>query len=482
MKNNQEMSENYSKLASIAKKNLDDFGLNELRINGYFRESRTYSYVFQYPPTVALNPFTVDDLLPRSIPDSKSRNINLYIHIPYCSGTCSYCYFCRYDIKKSPIHLYEYMDLVQKELHIIRENYIPQSSLISTIAFGGGTPTMMDEYNISSIFSTIKSLFDIRNNIEITFESSPETILDNNEKKFQCMLNNGVNRISIGIQSFDNDRLYELGRRHDAITAINSIKFLKAIGITNINIDLIYGLPKQSLIEWENTLYQAVDTNVESISLYRMRHKSNNLFATSVDTFDDYNILIMYMMAVILFSTNHYIQVSPHIFVKDPKFIQQHVSEKQGINNSELVGIGVSAYSVINSYYYWNIFSINSYKEQILKSRLPIALGTFLSKEELKRKFMVLGLQEYTGVNREKYNEIFSSFPEIDFSEEINKLMKLQLISLDENIKFTNRGYLYADEICTDFYSNEVKEKIINSGIHRYGMNYVGKDYYKYSS
>jgi oxygen-independent coproporphyrinogen-3 oxidase len=123
---------------------------------------------------------------------------------------------------------------------------------------------------------------------------------------------------------------------------------------------------------------------------------------------------------------------------------------------------------------------MQDYREQIQNGKFPSSIGILLSDEEEKRKVMVLGLQEYKGVNREKYKEKFNEYPEVLFGEILKKLLDLKMIANENNhYCLTLRGYLFSDEICTDFYSKTVKDAIIATGVHRYGMNYIGKDYKK---
>jgi oxygen-independent coproporphyrinogen-3 oxidase len=465
---------------------LDAMNLEELHGNGYSRDTQSYAYVFQYPPTVALKEIGYEQLLDtiahEKINDNKTNALGLYLHIPYCTGTCSYCYFTRYSGNASPIGVNEYLKLLIDDIEISKSSLYLENSVVTSIAFGGGTPTYMDGKDTTKLMSYIYSNFKCKNELEVSFEASPETITQDRNYLLSVLMGLGVNRLSIGIQSFNDSQLKLLNRRHDSKMAENAVVEARKAGFSNINLDLMYGLPGQSLLNWEQTLFKTTEVNPQSISLYRLRIHPEGKLANikKQDFLDEYLFSLMYMMAVVHFTNNGYLQISSHVFVQSVDHIQKHVTEKQGINNCSLLGIGVSSYSYIRKCFFWKKFSMQDYREQIQNGKFPSSIGILLSDEEEKRKVMVLGLQEYKGVNREKYKEKFNEYPEVLFGEILKKLLDLKMIANENNhYCLTLRGYLFSDEICTDFYSKTVKDAIIATGVHRYGMNYIGKDYKK---
>ncbi len=461
-------------------KMLNSFDLETLESNGFYRDAKTYSYVFQYPPSTSLSVLSEDQIV-SSVPENAlKRKLGLYVHIPYCTGSCTYCYFAQFSKSVAPIEISEYLSLVKDEIDLTIQQFLLKESEVTSVAFGGGTPTCMSIKDTKSIMSWIYSKFKHQPDVEVSFEASPETITgENSGYLFELLLLN-VNRISIGIQSFEDKLLKSLKRRHNSEIAINAMTGARQAGFSNINIDLMYGLPAQTLLDWEATLCKTTDLAPESISLYRLRiHPDSQLANIKKNEYpDEEMILVMYMMGVFHFTNFGYIQASSHLFVLNEKFIQKHVTEKQGINDHELLGVGLSAYSYMNKYFYWNHFSMADYKKSIESEKKPVAIGIKLSEEEQQRKTMVLGMHEYGGVSRHHFKNRFGIFPEDLYKNELDRLIALDLMDISEDkISLMPKGLLFADEICTEFYSSEVKKKIAQKGAHRYGINYVGKDY-----
>lgn len=459
---------------------LDKLPMDTLRENGFYKNTFEYSYVFQYPPPTTLDSIEAEKIWSRTPPAiqmTKCRKIGLYIHIPYCTGTCTYCYFSRHSQYEAPVSESEYIELLKRELGLILANPHMEHNLITTIAFGGGTPTCFSNKQISDIFSFVRSSLNVENNIEISFESSPETISGKHKSKLETLLSLGVNRLSIGIQSFQDDLLSSLHRRHNAHMGKTAILEARESGFENINIDIIYGLPKQTLIHWENTLNIVTRLRPESISVYRLRvHPKGYLAQFNNKEFpDDMVNMLMYIMAVECFREAGYLQVASHNFVLAEAFIQKHVIEKQGIEEFELLGLGVSAYSYMNHNYYWNNCSILAYRDLVQAEQLPVWIGQELSIEEQMRKAMILGMHEYQGLNIPAFEKRFKRSPYELFGDTIKVLVDLELLSINgDSINPTYTGLIFADEICPYFYSKEVQKLIRSKGSHRYGISYIG--------
>lgn len=437
--------------------------------------------MFQYPPTAALVSLDEKNIWKVSEYDkseSSQRKIGLYIHIPYCTGTCSFCYFARYPRHQSPMSINEYLFLLKKELSLYLSHSNMKHNLITSISLGGGTPTCLDKVHLMEIFSFIRNYLNIPKGIEISVESSPETISGNHRHKLELLQKLQVNRLSIGIQTFENDLLKQCNRRHNAAIAEEAVSNAYQAGFNNINIDVIYGLPKQTYHHWEHTLNIISSLSPESVSLYRLRvHPRGSLCKIKKNEFpQEIQNLLMYIMAVEHLQNAGYLHVSSHNFVRAEKYIQKHVVEKQGLDEFELLGIGLSAYSYLNYYHYWNYCSFNEYRNLLQSNHLPVWIGTRLSIEERQRKAMVLGMHEYKGVNISRFRKRFQQSPNDLFGPILKKLIKLQLLSNNnDNIFPTYTGMIFADELCTQFYSKNVQKKIRFQNVHPYGVNYIGR-------
>ena len=183
---------------------------------------------------------------------------------------------------------------IKKEL-ISRKNYLKSSS-VKTIYFGGGTPSILTKYDTNTILKTIYDNYKVSEKLEITLEANPD---DLNRKKIADFFNIGINRLSIGVQSFKDDDLIFLNRNHSREDAIRSIKIAQEIGYKNINVDLMYGLPKQSLKDWEDNLNLLFDLNIQHLSAYMLTlEKKTKLFEyvkkNKVKMIDDLTIINQY--------------------------------------------------------------------------------------------------------------------------------------------------------------------------------------------
>ena len=186
-----------------------------------------------------------------------------YIHIPFCDHKCIYCDF--YSIITSD-NIQSFLKSLKKEINYYAEKYSANRELIS-IYFGGGTPSLMESEYISQIIETVKSKFIVQENAEITLETNPGTVTLEKLKSFRSF---GINRISIGIQSFDNDDLKFLTRIHNSETAINTVKDAANAGFENISLDLIFNLPGQTEKKWVKNVEQAVRLPIKHISTYSL--------------------------------------------------------------------------------------------------------------------------------------------------------------------------------------------------------------------
>ena len=188
--------------------------------------------------------------------------ISLYIHIPFCTTKCRYCDFISYPAGKS--HKFsEYIFALGREMELLSRQYGQID--VDTVYLGGGTPSLLPETHIKDILARINSFFLLAKSAEITIEANPETL---DKEKLATYRSLGINRLSIGAQTAANDLLADMGRGHSWTDVINVTVWAREAGFTNIGLDLIYGLPGQSLTQWRKTLVQAADIRPQHLSVY----------------------------------------------------------------------------------------------------------------------------------------------------------------------------------------------------------------------
>lgn len=421
-------------------------GISELRKN-----EKDYAFTFIYPPSKVLYPITKEDIGIKVI-----KEANLYIHIPYCTGRCTYCYFGCYSLENAPLLKKQYVEKICKEMELINKNY--GKIRIVSIHFGGGTPTTLTEEEINKVFKTIRACFELEAETEITFESSPETLV---ESKLKCMIDNGVNRLNIGIQTLDDTLLKSINRRHDSKMALDSVKLAKELGISNINVDVMYGLKDQNLDDWIYTLNTLLNMGIQSISTYRLRIHPNGKLKDDLKFFDEDKAIKMYVEMLDVMKKYGFYQCSSHKFAIKEEMVQKQIVNKRGIDKSTLIPIGMAAYGAIGNVVYWNERTMEKYVEKINEGTLPVAIGYVLDKAEEMAKVCVLGIHNVNGINLVKFKEKFGNDIMSVYGELIEKLEKYGLIEISAtNLKPSALGMVFADEIATEFYSENVKSQL----------------------
>ncbi len=345
---------------------------------------------------------------------------NAYIHIPFCTKKCNYCSFVSFD-KLTLKNVY--LDVLVSE---INANY--KKEMLKTIYIGGGTPSTLSISDFEQIFNCLN--FD--KNTEITVEINPNGI----EKNYLARLKKlGVNRLSIGVQVFDDVILKEIGRTHTQKQAIKTIKLVQSVGFENISIDLIYGLPNQSIQDYEQTLNTALSLEIQHISLYGLKiEKGCNFYNNRPDFLpDDDNQADMYVLSQKILAANGYNQYEISNFAKK-NFESKH--NLNYWNNSHYYGFGVAAHGYVDNFRYSNEANIDKYLINFKDTKTKIEL----SQSEQLEEEIFLGFRKTEGIDTEKMNKKFN----IDFEKKYKKVLEKYLEY--KHIKKTQNGYALTSE------------------------------------
>jgi oxygen-independent coproporphyrinogen-3 oxidase len=366
----------------------------------------------------------------------------------------------------------KYIKHLKCELEILSDIPFLNNVRLANLHIGGGTPTFLDNKHIVDLMSFIRYHFEIANDAEITWESSPETIIREHAAKLETLLENGVNRLNIGIQAFEDHLLRICNRRHSAADAEQSIKNARKAGFTNINIDLIYGLPNQTIEDWQHTLDKVAELLPESVTIYHLRCHPDSKFADfSIEKFPPENTcLLMQIYGYEKLKNIGYTQIQPCQFVLSSKYNNRYVIDKWG-KGTEFLGVGVSAYGYINDYIYVNHRRLKFYNDTVASKKLPVCLGKRLSLEQKMAKAVILGLKVLpSGVNPKDFKEKFGITINEVFGKVLTRLEKLGLVEITPaSIRLTPIGVLFADEVCTVFYTKEEKLKLKKIKANKYG-------------
>ena len=326
----------------------------------------------------------------------------IYIHIPFCKQRCTYCDFYT---QVAPHLIPDLVDAIVKELHL-RKDYL-KNAAIETIYFGGGTPSVLSFSQFDSIFRAINELFEVNEDAEITFEANPDDLTPEFLSSISPL---PFNRVSIGIQSFDDEDLKRVNRRHSGLQAINAVKACQAHGFENISVDLIYGLPSQSLEAWNKQLDIAFNLHVQHISVYGLTYEEGTRLwkqreMGKVNVVADDEMISMYEVLLAKMKENGFEAYEISNFSL-PGYRSRHNSAYWQIN--PYLGIGPSAHSFDGTSRQWNVSS---------NKKFINALNTgenFFEKEELSQNdryndYVMVSLRTTEGISLKYIEENFGA-------------------------------------------------------------------------
>ncbi len=369
----------------------------------------------------------------------------IYIHIPFCRRRCHYCDFFKSTDLSQKIRL---LEALKKELKIRAEEL--SSDEINTIYLGGGTPSVLELDELRDLLNTVKEYYQVAGNAEITMEANPD---DLSPEMLSALRNIGYNRLSMGIQSFSYADLKLMNRRHNALQAFQSVEWAKKAGFSNISIDLIYGLPNQTIAEWEQNVRTAVGLDVQHISAYNLTYHEGTVFYQQLKkgilkelpdelSLQQFELLIRILEEV---GFEHY-EISN--FCK-PGFYSQHNSAYW--KNKKYLGIGPSAHSFDLYSRRWNISSISKYLEGV-EEGIPFWEAEILSEQDRYNDYIITGLRTMWGISEAYIQAGFQQKYFVHFQKIKQKYLQSgHLICTPSTVVLSPDGLFISDKIMADF-------------------------------
>jgi oxygen-independent coproporphyrinogen-3 oxidase len=371
----------------------------------------------------------------------QSEQAGLYIHIPFCLSKCGYCSF--YSIKSVNL-ISEYITALKKEIKYYRKTF----SSFDSIYIGGGTPSLLAPEQIADIFTAINKNYKIDVNSEITMEANPGDISYQYLKELRGV---GINRLNIGVQSFDDKILQLLGRRHSAQEAIAAIEVARAAGFDNLGIDLIYGVHGLSVKSWENTLLKAVSFAPEHLSAYQLSLDSKTplykkYFLNGWHLPDDNTQLKLFLTTAEELENADYIHYEVSNFARLDKFKSRH--NQKYWQHTPYLGLGPAAHSLLDNKRWWNKATVKTYLNEISQGKMPMEETETLSTEQLQLEALFLGLRTKTGIDLKLYKKRYGVDLLKDKKTIINALIKNELVELKNGfLRPTRSGMAVADSL-----------------------------------
>ena len=371
--------------------------------------------------------------------------IGVYIHIPFCKRKCYYCDFVSYPEK---YELQEkYIDKVIQEIEENKE--ILQDNNVTTVYIGGGTPSSIKPELIKRILNKVYNYTEINNIKEITIEVNPGTATKNN---LQLYKNCGINRISIGLQSTNNDILNKIGRIHNFNQFLDTYKWTREAGFKNINVDLMIGIPNQTLDDVKTSLEKVVSLKPEHISVYSLIVEDETPMKKLIESGklklpDEEDERNQYKY------TKNFLELNGYKHYEISNFAKPGFESKHNLNcweQKQYIGLGVAAHSYINGVRYSNTISLEEYLKKDSKDIKEIHETQTI--DDMKKEYMLLGLRKIDGVQISKFEEKFGENPIYLFKNELKKLIQEGLLIIDlDNIKLTEKGLDLANIVWEEF-------------------------------
>ncbi len=370
----------------------------------------------------------------------------IYIHIPFCAKKCFYCdFYTTLSLK----HKKDYLIALSQEINL-RKNYIKNKE-IETIYFGGGTPSLIKPSEIQSLISEIIKIFNVKNNVEITLEVNPDDI---NLQYVKALKNTDINRISIGLQSFSNEDLKLMNRRHQSEENNKAVKLLQNQGYTNLSGDLIYGLPKMNIEGWKNNLKKFFALNISHLSAYHLTYEPNTVFSKflkkgKIKEVSEDKSIQQFELLISEAKKHNFVHYETSNFAKEGQYSKHNSAYWK---QTHYIGIGASAHSYNGNSRQFNVSNISNYIKKVREGKC------FFEKENLSIRDqyndnIITSLRTMWGLDLIYLKE---NFPRkyYDFLIEKSEKLIVQKLVIKENesLKITAKGKFIEDSILLELF------------------------------
>lgn len=396
---------------------------------------------------------------------SSSTPLSLYLHIPFCTHRCAYCDFNTYAGQESLIPAY--VGALTREIEVVgrQTTQLPNyPATIHTIFFGGGTPSLLFPAQFDSILKSIRENFSLTNDVEITIEANPGTCSFVHLLELRSL---GINRISYGVQSANTEELRMLERAHNFFDVIEAVGSARKAGFENLNLDLIYGLPEQTLQTWQTTVKRILDLGPEHISAYALTLEHGTPFgrwaSKGLLPLPDPDLAAdMYEWLSETLEANGYIQYEISNWAQPGHECRHNLQYWRGL---PYLAFGAGAHGYANGYRYSNVLRIKTYIERLDNPNSPVSNFQFPltpvtvnhHKQTLHddmSEFMMTGLRlTREGVGEAEFRTRFDQSMRETYRKELESLLRLGLIEngMGERIRLTKQGRLLGNQVFMRF-------------------------------
>lgn len=371
----------------------------------------------------------------------------VYIHIPFCTNKCFYCDFNSYVLKDQPVM--DYLHALDREMELTVQNTPP--GVIKTIFVGGGTPTVLKPDEMAYFLSSVRKHFPHWDkDIEFSMEANPGTT---DVEKLTVMKEGGVNRVSFGVQAFQNELLTGIGRIHNVDDVYRSLDNARAVGLHNLSVDLMFGLPNQSVDMLAESIRKALELDLPHYSIYSLKVEENTLFHTlfnknKLPLPNEEDELQMYLLLMSSMKEAGYNQYEISNFAKPGMESRHNITYWR---NEDYYGLGAGAHGYVGRKRHINVKGVNPYVEATRKG-LPRLDAYPISEAEAMEDFMMVGLRMHEGVSNKAFQAQFGRSIEDVFAKSLHKMLHAGLLEQEEGTyRLSQQGILFGNDVFAEF-------------------------------
>lgn len=443
--------------AQAAIRAFDPLGLKRL---GLLPRNDLFFPAIYYPPLTMYAKDTGERLLAGLDWRDQDRTC-LYVHIPQCPSRCTYCHWV-ISLSNSPADIDRYLDHLEKEMDLWKARLGGRTIYPTSVLIGGGTPTILSAAQMKRFMTALTTRFDLSRCRQFSVEAEPATLLGREGlEKLKVLKDFGVHRVSMGVQSFDDDVLKYMARPHSSEEAREAIRQIRRAGIESLSIDLIYGFPGCTAEKWVETLETASALDIDAYQLYRLRivphgdkvgaiktrhENSLDVFPTLEETY------VMKALGKLVAREHGFGENLRRIFSRSPRHISYYLRD-YGCRLNDNLGLGVSSWSSLGGRFLMNTGeNLKAYYAAVAAGRLPVDRGLIRTADDERRRHLVLPLKSY-GVSKARYRAGTGESLDDVFGATIRRLKEHGLVEDDAiRLALTERGGFFADEVVMQFY------------------------------
>lgn len=371
--------------------------------------------------------------------------LGIYIHVPFCRSKCQYCDFYSVTTKEDSL-LDGYLQAVCA--HIREAGALAPDHIVDTIYFGGGTPSFFGPDGMTAILNAVRKSFDVSHSAEITFEANPDSVSDRLLRKLRS---EGFNRVSLGIQCDDDEILKKIGRPHNYAQAVNAVQRIRKFGFRNLSVDLMYGLPGQSLEQWEQTLENVLSLAPEHISCYGLKVEEGTPlydYQEFCNLADDDTQADMYLSAIEILRKRGYRQYEISNFCKKGHVSRHNLKYWQG---GEYLGFGPDASSDFGGRRFSIIRDLHGYIDGIRSGGQVLREVQGVPPRERAGEYLMMRLRTVAGIDPKEYEtRHLLPFAPLETALDTAKSRGLAVKTFDGRWHLTPNGFLVSNSIISD--------------------------------